>query len=214
MERDNTMRTIKRYSNRKLYDTTEKKYITLEGIAELIRGGQDVEVIENDTGEDLTAVTLSQIIFEQQKRGSATPRGFLTNVIRFGSASPLDLLRRSLDFSGNAFTMIEKEVERRLQELVEQGEVTQEQMRRLQADLMSRFNEGGRNKGREREEPLLARLNVPTHNDIQELGERIESLNTRLDELIAASRTHPDGKVSRESDAPLPPTEEEPERPA
>lgn len=207
------MRTIKRYSNRKLYDTAEKRYITLEGIAELIRGGQDVEVIENDTGEDLTAVTLSQIIFEQQKRGSSTSRGFLTNVIRFGSASPLDLLRRSLDFSGNAFTMIEKEVERRLQELVEQGEMAEEQMRRLQADLMGRFNEGSR-RGREREETLLTRLNVPTHHDIQELGERIENLNSRLDELIAVSRAHPDPEGGRESAKPLSPTEEETERPA
>jgi polyhydroxyalkanoate synthesis repressor PhaR len=182
------MRTIKRYSNRKLYDTQEKKYVTLDGIAELIRQGEDVEVIENDTGEDLTAVTLSQIIFEQQKRGSSTPLDLFTNVIRFGGATtPLDLLRRSLYLPGSAFKLVEKEIERRLQELVERGEMAEEQMRRLQSELMARFTEGER-KHRERDEGLLSRFNIPSHTEIQELNRRLDDLSTRLDELVAATR--------------------------
>ncbi len=174
------MRTIKRYSNRKLYDTEGKRYITLEGIAELIRQGEDVAVIENDTGEDLTAVTLSQIIFEQQKRGSHAPLGFLTNLIRFDSATPLELLRRSLALPASALLTIEKEIERRLQEVVEQGEMAEEQMRRLQADLMGRFHEGrGRERGRD--DTL----------DAAELAQRIDALNARLDELIGLARTAP-----------------------
>lgn len=182
------MRTIKRYSNRKLYDTQEKKYITLDTIAELIRAGEDVEVIENDTGEDLTAVTLSQIIFEQQKRSSSTPLDLFTNVIRFGGATtPLDLLRRSLYLPGSAFKLVEKEVERRLQELVERGEMAEEQMRRLQADLMARFHEADR-KPRERDEGLLSRFNIPSHSEVHELNQRLDDLATRLDELVAAIR--------------------------
>jgi len=59
---------IKRYGNRKLYDTQASAYITLDGIAELVRQGKDLRVIDNDTGEDLTAVTFAQIIFEEEKR--------------------------------------------------------------------------------------------------------------------------------------------------
>ena len=67
------MTMIKRYPNRKLYDTEAKQYITLSGIAELIRQGGDIQVSDYATGEDLTALTLSQIIFEQEKKQS----GFL-----------------------------------------------------------------------------------------------------------------------------------------
>jgi len=59
---------IKRYQNRKLYDTTDSCYVTLEDISEMIKQGEDVEIIDNTTKEDLTAVTLAQIIFEEQKR--------------------------------------------------------------------------------------------------------------------------------------------------
>ncbi|MGD8735253.1 MAG: polyhydroxyalkanoate synthesis regulator DNA-binding domain-containing protein, partial [Anaerolineae bacterium] len=55
------MTRIKRYPNRKLYDTEAKQYITLEGIAALIRQGNEVQVIDHATGEDLTALTLTQI---------------------------------------------------------------------------------------------------------------------------------------------------------
>lgn len=200
------MRTIKRYSNRKLYDTQEKKYITLEGIAVLIRGGEDVAVIDNDTGEDLTAITLSQIIFEQQKRGSSTPLDLFTSVIRFGTATPVDLLRRSLDLPGNAFKVVEREIERRLQELVERGEMAEEQMRRVQADLMTRFNEGER-KPRDRDEGLLSRLNIPTHSEVQELNRRLDALAQRLDELVTDARAERESGVG-EPDMP-PPSEQE-----
>ena len=65
-----TSHLIKRYGNRKLYDTKASAYITLDGIAELVRQGKDLRVIDNDTGEDLTAVTFAQIIFEEEKRKS------------------------------------------------------------------------------------------------------------------------------------------------
>jgi len=64
------VRLIKRYGNRKLYDTQTSAYITLDGIATLVRDGQDLRVVDNDTGEDLTALVFAQIIVEEQKRKS------------------------------------------------------------------------------------------------------------------------------------------------
>ncbi len=61
-------RLIKRYGNRKLYDTMTSRYVTLEGIAQLVRQGEDVRIVDKETGEDLTAVTFAQIIFEEQKK--------------------------------------------------------------------------------------------------------------------------------------------------
>lgn len=61
-------RVIKRYSNRKLYDTKDSRYVTLLQIAEMVRGGEEVQIIDNNTKEDLTEVTLAQIIYEEQKQ--------------------------------------------------------------------------------------------------------------------------------------------------
>ena len=60
---------IKKYSNRKLYDTYTRRYITLEDIARLVRDGGDVTVVQRDTGEDLTPAILSQIVAREERRG-------------------------------------------------------------------------------------------------------------------------------------------------
>ena len=89
------MPVIKRYPNRKLYDTEAKQYITLDGIAGLIREGQEVSVIDHATGEDLTAVTLTQIIFEQEKkRKGFLPQTVLTGLIQAGGDT-MSTLRRT-----------------------------------------------------------------------------------------------------------------------
>ncbi len=59
-------RVIKRYANRKLYDTHDSKYVTLDRIAELVRNGEEVKVLDNKSQKDLTKVTLAQIIYEEQ----------------------------------------------------------------------------------------------------------------------------------------------------
>lgn len=62
-------RRIKRYDNRKLYDTETSEYVSLSDIADLVRSGKTVEVVDNATGQDITAQTLTQIILEEGKGG-------------------------------------------------------------------------------------------------------------------------------------------------
>ncbi len=61
-------RVIKRYANRKLYDMSESRYITHEEIAQLVRGGEEVRIIDNRTQEDLTSSTLTQILLDEERR--------------------------------------------------------------------------------------------------------------------------------------------------
>jgi polyhydroxyalkanoate synthesis repressor PhaR len=78
---------IKRYSNRKLYDTQESRYVTLEELEELIRAGKEISVVDVSTGEDLTSVTLAQIILESERNRRATlPTAFLHQLIKHGEA--------------------------------------------------------------------------------------------------------------------------------
>jgi len=79
------MHIIKRYQNRKLYDTYSKKYITLDKIAEYVQRGEDIEILDNETGKDLTAQTLIQIIFTNKNLyGHYLPTSFLMGLIRMG----------------------------------------------------------------------------------------------------------------------------------
>jgi polyhydroxyalkanoate synthesis repressor PhaR len=78
-------KVIKRYTNRKLYDTVESRYVTLDEIAQMIKGGAEVKIIDNRTKEDLTSVTLAQIIFEEEKKRSQMPLGVLREIIRNGA---------------------------------------------------------------------------------------------------------------------------------
>jgi polyhydroxyalkanoate synthesis repressor PhaR len=78
-------RVIKRYSNRKLYDTQSSRYVTLEQIADLIREGEDVRIVDNNSKEDLTGITLAQIIFEEEKKQkSFLPLAAMRNIIKSG----------------------------------------------------------------------------------------------------------------------------------
>jgi polyhydroxyalkanoate synthesis repressor PhaR len=80
-------RVIKRYANRKLYDTQRSRYVTLDQIAEMIRSGEDVKIVDNNSKEDLTAITLAQIIFEEEKKSSFMPLAALRNIIQNGGQS-------------------------------------------------------------------------------------------------------------------------------
>ena len=78
-------RLIKRYGSRKLYDTSESRYVSLEEIAGFVRSGEQVQVIENKTGDDATAAVLTQIISEEGRNGkSLLSTGFLHDLLRVG----------------------------------------------------------------------------------------------------------------------------------
>ena len=88
-------RIIKRYANRKLYDTQHSRYVTLDQISEMIRAGDDVKIVDNKTKEDLTTVTLAQIIFEEEKKQrSFLPLAAMRNIIQSGGAWFAEAQRR------------------------------------------------------------------------------------------------------------------------
>jgi len=174
------MPVIKRYPNRKLYDTEAKKYITLDGIAALIREGQEVQVVDHTTGEDLTALTLSQIIFEQEKKGGGfLPKSVLTSLVQAGGDT-VNTLRRGLTAPLDLFRQVDDEIERRLQALINRGELAREEGVRLRNKLLNR--ESGVEE--EIEHALTAR-GVPRKEEIQRLNQQIETLATKLDALLA-----------------------------
>ena len=103
---------IKRYSNRKLYDTQESRYVTLEEIEEMIRGGKEISVIDASTGEDLTSVTLAQIILENERNHrAALPSAFLHQLVKHGEAWQ-EFVQRSMRSSLEGIVTNQREMER------------------------------------------------------------------------------------------------------
>lgn len=94
-------RRIKRYDNRKLYDTEASEYVSLSDLADLVRNGATVEVVDNATGEDLTAQTLTQIILEEGKDGrQVLPSDLLHHLLRRSGEmvdTGIDQIRATVD---------------------------------------------------------------------------------------------------------------------
>jgi polyhydroxyalkanoate synthesis repressor PhaR len=176
---------IKRYPNRKLYDTEIKQYIKLEGIADLIRQGREVQVIDHSTGEDLTTVILTQIIFEQEKKQAGfVPQSVLTGLVQAGGHT-LGSLRRALASPLDLLRQIDEEIERRIQVLISRGELAEEEALRLRDQLLAqkRHSADAPEPGKEELERILADRGVPTRQDMQKLVEQIEALNVKLEEM-------------------------------
>ena len=101
-------RLIKRYGSRKLYDTAESRYVSLDEIAGFVRDGQDVQVVENKSGDDVTAVVLTQIISEEGRNGrSLLSTPFLHDLVRIGERA----VRAGEDAVGASLTQARRGVD-------------------------------------------------------------------------------------------------------
>ncbi len=111
MEKDRSIRIVKRYQNRKLYDTQNSCYVTLDEIGQLVKQGEDVKVIDNRTGDDLTSVTLTQIIFEEEKKKkSLLPLATLKNIIQSGGETIVEFFQKSINTGVSSISNVKSEV--------------------------------------------------------------------------------------------------------
>jgi polyhydroxyalkanoate synthesis repressor PhaR len=163
-------RVIKRYSNRKLYDTKDSKYVTLLQIAEMVRGGEEVQIIDNNSKEDLTEVTLAQIIYEEKKANSrAVPLQTLKDLIHTRTEKVLSDLREGP--IGRLIPGV-KEKEK-VEEIPEPTPSKPGVLERAQGTL-----EDWQQKIDERIKALL-----PSSSPWQTLEAEVKRLNARIDEL-------------------------------
>lgn len=113
-------RLVKRYPNRKLYDTLASRYVTLEDIAVMIREGEDVQIIDNRSQEDLTTVTLTQIIFEEEKKKkSLLPLSALRNIIQSKGEKIVDFVQTSLSTGVSTISHAREEAEKKIKTAIE-----------------------------------------------------------------------------------------------
>jgi polyhydroxyalkanoate synthesis repressor PhaR len=124
-------RLVKRYSNRKLYDTSESRYVTLDEISRWVKAGEDVKIVENESGEDLTAVTFAQIILEEErKKNGYLSLPLLRNLIQHGEAA-LQNLAATVDRGMEVIRTAPERARERVQELTSVSDRLGELQRRL-----------------------------------------------------------------------------------
>jgi polyhydroxyalkanoate synthesis repressor PhaR len=190
------MTVIKRYPNRKLYDTHAKQYVSLDDIAEMIRRGDEVQVVDHASGDDVTALMLVQIIVEQEKQRSGfLPQPVLTGLIRAGG-NTLTVLRKGLSAPLDLLRQVDDEIERRVNQLVSLGDMAEDEGRRLVQKLRmlgappaapAVMDEG------QLEAELRAR-NVPTREEMQALSTLIEQLAAEVESLRQRNNASSSGR--------------------
>lgn len=191
------MPRIKRYPNRKLYDTDARRYITLEEIAELVQRGEDVQVVDHASGVDLTALTLSQVVFElQKKQRGFLPRNFLAALIHAG-ATPVSSLASALGLN----ELVNAEIQRRIESLVATGTLTTEEGIRWLGTLISTGAGAEEATGLRpfappftplQIEQALERLPIPTRKDYLKLTEQLDQLEAALAQIQSGEQTPPE----------------------
>jgi polyhydroxyalkanoate synthesis repressor PhaR len=181
------MHRIKKYANRKLYDTTDKKYISRTRLSELIKQGKDIIIIDNETGEDLTASIVSSLIATTRgKAGGTVSSGVLIQLFRKGGNALTDYAKRYVSFWQRSFTMAEDEIDDMVKKLVKSKEISKSEGVRLKNEVMGfsttlkvwiseaidkRLNE------------VLSATNLATKDQVSELNSRIKTLEKKLEKF-------------------------------
>lgn len=168
------MQTIKKYANRKLYHINRKQYITLDGIATLIQAGEQIQVVDNESGEDITAPILAQVVAQTRGRGSLLPTHVLTDLIQAGGETIAEMRRSIWDKLGGA-ALIDAEIRRRLERLHAEGALDGQEVERLRRLLLRAETEAAAS-------PLP---DVPSRGDLAQLSDQVETLTIVVEQLLA-----------------------------
>ncbi len=184
---DDSYKLIKRYPNRKLYDTESSTYVTLDDIARMVKSGRELKIIDHKTGNDITNVTLAQIVFEEGKRKkSVLPITTLRDLIQQRGEQVRDFVDRFVHES--PLSHAREEAEEKVQGLIKRGEVARDESTRFFRDLLGSYTKGIE----EIQEKLDARVHEVTERlsllptalaDIKSVNERLDKLEKRLRKL-------------------------------
>ncbi len=177
-------KVIKRYTNRKLYDTVESRYVTLDEIAEMIKAGAEVKIIDNRSKEDLTSVTLAQIIFEEEKKTSRVSLEMLRDLVRHGGAMAQRLVEGTGAELRGRVEAVRAAAQQRVQSFIQSGQQTSDRAK----ELVQTSQEAVSALQRKVDERVRAAMEGMSSlgevkRSLDEISRRIEGLEKRLDEL-------------------------------
>ena len=179
---ETSTRIIKKYQNRKLYDTKDSCYITLEEIAKLIKKGDDVMVIDNRTKADVTSVILTQILVDQEKSAkSILPLSMLRDIIQRGKGSLFDFIQRYVLLGVDSEQDKGAEAERYIDRLVTRGELTKAEGKSLLKEVLDSPERGKADLEEFIGEKVSSTLRQMTN--LSEIEKSISALTEKIDRI-------------------------------
>ncbi len=177
-------KVIKRYTNRKLYDTVESRYVTLDEIAEMIKGGAEVKIIDNRTKEDLTSITLAQIIFEEEKKTSKMSLETLRDLIRHGGEVAQRLVEGTQAELRGRVEAVRAAAEQRVQNLLTRGQATSDRAKELVQASQDAVSAVQRRVDERVRAAMEGMSNLgEVRRQLDEIARRIDGLEQKLEEL-------------------------------
>lgn len=193
------MRLIKRYPNRKLYDTSARQYVTLQEISQMVTRGETIQVVDTRTGQDVTKGALSKIVLEKEKGGGGLlPPVFLTDLLKRGGRSVMGYIRSTIHLGQNAASWVEEEVDRSVKGLVRLGKLAVGDANGFRSELLSKIRErlaaeelGLDRRLKEALERAFRAVNLPTKGEVDRLRDRLAGIEARVDELINPGARRP-----------------------
>jgi polyhydroxyalkanoate synthesis repressor PhaR len=181
--------TIKKYANRRLYNTGTSTYVTLEDLAGMVKSGEDFVVYDAKTGEEITRSVLTQIIFEQENKEGQNllPIAFLRQLIRFYGDSMQMLVPRYLEVSIESLTREQEKFRQQLAQAFGVGAFTslEEQVRRnmeMFERAFTMFAPFARREGGE-EATVETEKSPPKSGDIDDLKRQLDDMKRKVDRL-------------------------------
>lgn len=181
------MRLIKKYSNRKLYDISDKRYLTMDGLADLIKSGEEVSIIDNETGEDITGAIVSQLLGREKARGNkGVPSNVLMQMLRKGPGTLFGYGKKYVSLWQNALLMSRDEVEKLVNHLVRDREISETEGRNLKQELFSHTNSLKAwimDNIDQRVNEAMSMMNLASKDQVKGLSDRIDALNRKVNEL-------------------------------
>ncbi|MFH2092159.1 MAG: polyhydroxyalkanoate synthesis regulator DNA-binding domain-containing protein [Pseudomonadota bacterium] len=183
------MHRIKKYANRKLYDTTDKKYISRARLSELIKQGKDVVIIDNETGEDLTGSIVSSLIATTRgKAGGTVSSGILIQLFRKGGNVLTDYAKRYVSLWQRSFVLAEDEIDSMVKGLVKNKEISKSEGARLKKEIIgytASIKEWISDAIDKRLKDVLSVTNLATKDQVSQLSQRINILEKKLEKFEA-----------------------------
>jgi polyhydroxyalkanoate synthesis repressor PhaR len=181
------MHIIKKYANRKLYDTRDKQYLTMDRLAELIKAGEEVSILDNETGEDLTSPIVSQLLAREKRDDEkAVPSGVLIQMLRKGRGTLFGYGKKYLSLWQSAFTMSRDEIEKLVNALVKDKELSEVEGKSLKKEIVgftSNLKTWIIENIDHRVDEVLRMMNLATKDHLSELVKKVDELARRIDNL-------------------------------
>jgi polyhydroxyalkanoate synthesis repressor PhaR len=195
---------IKRYANRKLYNTQTSRYITLKGIGELLEADEDVRVIDNETGEDITSVALSQILVDNEREGRAISRPLLSGLLQRGGDVLYGAIRRGVGDASEGLDGLQRNVRR----LVRTSETDGRKLSDWIAFATPDFDHVVQNAV----ERVFKLLDLPRRTDIEALNRNLQRVADAVERLDTSRRDDHGDSVKKEGAEAKPRAQSSPER--